>query len=81
MQWSEDGFGAGTVTLAGENLLLLRESGELVVAPANPLRFRATARARILSGVVRAYPALAGGLFYARNDDTLVCVDLRGSNE
>ncbi len=81
VQWSEDGFRAGTVTLAGENLLLLRESGELVVAPANPLRFRATARARILPGVVRAYPVLAGGLFYARNDDTLVCVDLRRSNE
>ena len=35
------------------------------------------ARAQILPGIVRAYPAIAGGLLYARNDNTLVCLDLR----
>ena len=35
------------------------------------------ARAQILRGVVRAYPALAEGRLYARNTDTLVAVDLR----
>jgi hypothetical protein len=30
-----------------------------------------------LSGVVRAYPALADGILYLRNENTLVALDLR----
>ena len=77
VHWSEDRFGAGTVTLAGDRLVVLRESGELMLAEATPDAFRPLARARILPGVVRAYPALADGRLYARNTDTLVAVDLR----
>ena len=40
VQWNVDGFGAGTVTLAGDRLLLIRENGELVVAPASPKEFQ-----------------------------------------
>ena len=75
--WSEDRFGGGTLTLAGEHLVILRESGELLLAEASPDRFVPLARAQILPGVVRAYPALADGRLYARNTDTLVAVDLR----
>ena len=77
VRWSEDRFGAGTVTLAGDLLVVLRESGELMLAEATPEALRPLARARILPGVVRAYPALADGVLYARNTDTLVAVDLR----
>ena len=38
--------------------------------------FRPIARAQILPGTVRAYPALADGLLYARDEETLVCVRL-----
>jgi hypothetical protein len=75
--WEEGGFGAGTVTLAGERLLILKENGELVLADASPKSFAARARSRILTGTVRAYPALADGKLYARNEDTLICVDLK----
>jgi len=77
VRWTEDRFGAGTVTLAGTRLVILRENGELVFAPASPDGFRPLARARILTGTVRAYPALSDGLLFARNDDTLISVDLR----
>ena len=77
VRWSEDRFGAGTVTLAGDLLVVLRESGELMLAEATPEALRPLARARILPGVVRAYPALADGRLYARNTDTLIAVDLR----
>ena len=77
VRWSEDRFGAGTVTLAGDRLVILRESGELLLAEATPDAFRPLARAPVLPGVVRAYPALADGRLYARNTDTLVAVDLR----
>lgn len=75
--WSEDRFGGGTLTLAGDRLVILRESGELLLAAASPDRFLPFARAQILPGTVRAYPALAGGRLYARNADTLVAVDLQ----
>ena len=77
VHWSEDRFGGGTVTLAGERLVILRESGELMLVEASPGRFAPVASAQILPGVVRAYPALADGRLYARNTDTLVAVDLR----
>jgi outer membrane protein assembly factor BamB len=77
IRWSIDRFGAGTVTLAGKDLLVLTEKGELIAAPANPTEFKPTARAQILPYDVRAYPAIADGLFYARSGEKLVCLDLR----
>ena len=77
VRWSEVQFRGGTVTLAGDRLVILRERGELVVAAASPDAFRPLARAQILPGTVRAYPALSDGFLYARNDNTLICLDLR----
>jgi outer membrane protein assembly factor BamB len=77
VRWGEDAFGAGTLLAAGGRLLILKESGELVLAAASPEKFTALERAKILDGECRAYPALANGLFYARDRGTLVCVDLR----
>jgi outer membrane protein assembly factor BamB len=77
VRWNQDRFLAGTVTLAGDRLLVLRERGELVLAPASPDAFTPLARAQILPATVRAYPALSDGFLFARNDNTLVCLDLR----
>lgn len=74
--WNQDGLGSGTVTLAGDRLLILTERGELILAAAAPEGFQAISRAQVLGGTVRAYPALARGRLYARNETTLVCVDL-----
>ena len=51
--------------------------GELVLAAASPKAFQQIAAAQILPPTVRAYPALADGILYMRNDDTLVALDLR----
>ena len=77
VQWSVDGFRAGSITLAGDRLVIVRETGELVIAEASPDGFTPLARAPVLPPVIRAYPAIAGGLLYVRNGDTLVCLDLR----
>ena len=68
---------AGNVILAGDRLVILRENGELLIAPASPDGFKPLARAEVLPGTVRAFPALANGHLYARNEKTLVCLDLR----
>jgi outer membrane protein assembly factor BamB len=75
--WSVEDFGAGTLMLAGGRLLVLRESGELLSAPATPKGFQPSAKATLLKATVRAYPALAEGLLYVRNETTLACFSLR----
>ncbi len=75
--WSADAFGGGSVTLAGDRLVVMREDGELLIADATPAALTPLARADVLPAVVRAYPALANGRLYVRNVDTLVCLDLR----
>ena len=75
VRWSADAFGAGTVTLAGDKLLLLRENGQLVVALASPKEMRPISKTEALPAKVRAYPALADGRLYARNEKTLVCLE------
>jgi outer membrane protein assembly factor BamB len=81
VKWSVDRFHAGSVTLAGDRLLVARETGELVLAAASPQAFRQLAAAQILPATIRALPALAEGFLYIRNSDTnnpvLVCLDLR----
>ena len=77
VKWTQEQFRAGSVLLAGDRLLITREGGELILASASPQAFKPIARAQILQGVVRPYPALADGLLYVRNENTLVCLDLR----
>jgi len=77
VKWEQTPFGAATIVLAGDDLLILNERGELIRAPASPAGFKPTARAQILPTQVRAHPALADGLFYARSKDKLVCLDLK----
>jgi outer membrane protein assembly factor BamB len=77
VKWSQDQFRAGSVTLVGDRLFIVREGGELVLAPASPEAFRPLARAQVLSGVVRPMPAIADGFVYLRNENTLICLDLR----
>lgn len=79
--WNVDQFRAGGIILAGDRLLILRESGELVLADASPDGFSPIARAQILPPTMRAYAALSNGILYVRNSDrpdaVLVALDLR----
>ena len=77
VHWSQPGLRSGTVTLAGDDLLVLSERGELVRAAASANGFQVKQRARITRGEVRAYPALAQGRFYFRDGETLLCLQLK----
>jgi hypothetical protein len=76
VMWNVDGFGAGTLLIAGETLVIMRESGELVFAPASPKAFRFNSRAQLMKGIVRAYPALSNGRYFVRNEHELAAFDL-----
>jgi len=76
VRWRDSSVGAATVLLAGDQLLILTEGGELIRAPATPTAFKPSDRAQIMPSGVRAYPALADGFLYARSKDKLYCVNL-----
>jgi outer membrane protein assembly factor BamB len=69
--WNVDGYGAGTVTLVDDRLLLLREDGEAVIAAASPAGYKPLSKLSTLPGVVRSYPALSDGRLYVRNEKAL----------
>lgn len=74
--WSSDRIRPGSVTRVGDRLLLLLETGEMLLAAMSREKFEVVARAQILAGETRAFPAIANGLLFARDRDTLVCVRL-----
>jgi len=74
VRWSEPSLGAGTVLLAGEDLVILLESGELVVAAASSDRFQIRSRVQILGKGTRAPFALGSGRLIARDPRVLVCL-------
>jgi outer membrane protein assembly factor BamB len=77
IQWNQERFGCGSMILADGKLVVLAESGELVLIEATPREYRELARARILGQGCRAQIALADGKLYARDRGKLVCLDLR----
>ena len=74
--WSSERMPAGSITRIGNRLLLLLESGELLLAAASREKFEVLSRAQILGRETRAFPAVASGLLFARDKDTLACMRL-----
>jgi hypothetical protein len=79
--WETDTIGTAAIIRAGGSLLVLTETGELVKVAAMPGHFEPKGRVQIFTSQVRAFGALAGGFFYARSKDELVCLDLRENRE
>ena len=74
--WTKEPFGAGTVTLVGDNLLILRESGELTLAKASPAKFSMNGNVQVLGSGVRSYPAISDKRAFARDKTSLVSISL-----
>ena len=74
--WSERRFGAGSILLQGDRLLVLSEGGELSLIAASPRGFDLLGRATVVEGLARAYPAVADGRLFARGSSELVAVQL-----
>ena len=67
VKWKQQGFGCGTVSAAGNRLMVLTERGELVISKASPGGFDAMSRAQVNSGRCWTVPVLANGAIYTRN--------------
>ena len=79
-RWSHRGFGKGSLMMSSDGrMLIMGEQGEMIIAEANPERFKPVARAQVLpEGMCRTVPVLANGLIYVRNArGDVVCLDAR----
>ncbi len=77
VKWERKKFGVAHVIAVDGGLLALTESGELVRIAADTKEYKEQARAKVLTGLTRAAPALADGRLFLRNDKQVVCVPLR----
>lgn len=79
MMWEEPKLGSGTIVRAGDQFVILSDTGELQLATATPAALKIKHRAQVVGRPTRSYPALADGFAYIKGPKQLVCVDLRGS--
>lgn len=77
-KWSVPLANVGSVTAAGDRLIVLSGDGELLVGPATPEGFKPAGRSKVLSGKCWTVPVLANGRILCRNaEGQVVCVDVR----
>jgi len=75
VRWNRE-MPIGSVTVVGDELLILTEDGVLRRGPVSPERFAPTAEVSILGSGIRAYPALSDGRLLARDKKKLVCIEV-----
>jgi outer membrane protein assembly factor BamB len=77
VKWERKKFGVAHLIAVDGGLLALNEAGELVRFAADAKEYKEQGRAKVLTGLTRAAPALADGRLFLRNEGTLACVPLR----
>lgn len=82
MSWQERGIGNGAVSGAGDRLLIMGGTGELIVAKATPEGFEVLSRVELFeSGVFWSKPILVNGIIYCRSSKgALMARDHRNEN-
>ena len=74
--WQELRFGKGNLIAADGKLLMTTMDGEFVMVRATDQGFQEIGRQEVL-GMTRQAPALSNGFVYLRDDQEIVCIDLR----
>jgi outer membrane protein assembly factor BamB len=76
LKWKGDRYGHGQMILVGDLLLMMAESGEVVLLEPNPEEPRELGRFKVFSAKTWNPPALAGDLLLVRNDQEAACLQL-----
>ncbi len=80
VRWKYDEFKTGSLMVADHKLIILSDTGELVIADVSTDGFKPLARAQVLGGRCWTQPVLANGHIYCRNaKGDLVCLDVKSS--
>jgi outer membrane protein assembly factor BamB len=80
VKWEKPGFGAGNVILAGDKVLALADTGELVVVEATPEAYKEIARTKAVAGKCWSTPALSNGRLYVRSTTEGAAFDVSGKS-
>ncbi len=80
IKWSQAGFGTGkrdyaSTIVAGKNLLVLTEDGQLLLLAANPEKYTELGRLQVCGGTW-CFPAYANGHLFVRDTRELSCLSL-----
>jgi outer membrane protein assembly factor BamB len=76
--WGDGKIGQASLILAGDHLILQTARGEVCLVETNPKEFNLTGKTKILSGNNNwATPTLVGGYLYLRDEQNVVCLDVR----
>jgi outer membrane protein assembly factor BamB len=79
VKWTQKGLGTGALMLADGKLIVLGESGNLVIADASPDGYKELAKAKVLTDTCWTMPVLSGGRIFCRNHKgDMVCLDVSG---
>ena len=77
VQWTQEKFGLASLIAVDGGLLAITEDGDAVRFDASEKEYVERARATLVTGVVRAAPALVDGRLYVRDEKELICVKLK----
>ena len=76
VKWSKKGFGPGNCILVGQKLVVLSDSGELVLVKAAPEAYEELARAKVLRGKCWSTPAYSDGKVFVRSTLEGACFEV-----
>jgi outer membrane protein assembly factor BamB len=77
VRWSNARIDSGAMLRVGKKLLVLTQSGQLIVANASITGPGRIQQVQVLGDKVRCHPAIADGRLFARDMRQLICLDLR----
>jgi outer membrane protein assembly factor BamB len=77
-KWKGGRYGYGQVILASGHLVIITDTGELVLVKATPDKHTELARFSAIEGKTWNYPAIAEGRLLVRNQTQMACFDLSG---
>jgi hypothetical protein len=75
--WKERKFSRGTLLVAGDRLIVLGEGGELALVEPTPDEYREKAIFKVTDTRCWTVPALAHGRLYVRDEQRILCLNLR----
>ena len=75
-KWKGGRYGYGQVLLASGHLIVMSDSGELVLVRATPDQLSEVARFKALEGKTWNYPAIAGGRLLVRNGNEMAAYNI-----
>ena len=76
-KWVSRSPGKGKLIIADGQMIVITETGELVLSPVSPDGFKETSKARVVKGTCYTAPSLANGKLYVRSNQEMVCIEMR----